>query len=320
MLICSVIVIQLNRKSAVGWRSIMISQPARLSCEHQALTIEQQETVRVPFEDIAVIILDHRKIILTHPVLSTCAELGICLFSTGQNHLPNGVFLSFLQHSRNSKYINLQQNINKNLVKRAWKTIIQTKISNQFQCLLLAKIPPQKTTDLLPTLAKKVRSGDSDNLEAQAAARYFPALFGLNFKRQNQDFINSALNYGYAILRGTIARSIVAHGLFPAFGLFHHNQQNAFNLADDLIEPYRPQVDLWVATNLAQLIATKLTPEHKAGLVSLLHTDIQMPEGKMTVLAAIEQTVMSLIHYLETAGRMPLKLPRLICLSQHNHE
>lgn len=304
----------------MAWRSIMVSQPAKLSCEHHTLAIKQQQTVHIPFEDIAVIILDHREIVLTHPVLTTCAQLGIALFSTGQDHLPNGVFLSFLQHSRQSKSIHLQQNLKKHLVKQAWTSIIQAKIFNQAQCLLLTANPSQQTATLLIALVKKVRSGDVDNVEAQAAARYFSALFGLQFKRQQQNVINSALNYGYAILRGAIARSLVAHGLLPVFGLFHHNQQNAFNLADDLIEPYRPLVDLWVATQLAPLSLTQLTTQQKAGLARLLHTDMLLPEGNMTVLAAIDQTVISLIHYLESAGATALTLPRLIKLNQHHHE
>lgn len=206
------------------------------------------------------------------------------------------------------------------MVKRAWKAIIQSKITNQSKCLFLVHTRQQKAAEFLQALARKVRSGDPDNLEAQAAACYFPALFSLDFKRKDRNIINSALNYGYAILRGTIARSVVAHGLFPAFGLFHHNHQNAFNLVDDLIEPFRPQVDLWVATNLFQLVGTELTTENKAGLASLLHVDVQMPDGQMTVLAAIEQTVISLINYMETAASMSLKLPRIIGVSHHSHE
>jgi len=304
----------------VVWRSLMISQPARLSCEHYTLAIKQQETVHIPFEDIAVIILDHREILLTHPVLSACAEQGISLFSTGADHLPNGVFLAFLQHSRTTKYLRLQQGLKKPLVKQAWASLVQAKILNQADCLQRVNPSEQTTFNLLQALAKKLRSGDPANLEAQAAARYFTALFSKEFKRKHQHIINAALNYGYAILRGTIGRAIVARGLFPAFGLFHHNEQNAFNLADDLIEPFRPLVDLWVAQHLSPQAEQQLTTPHKAALAKLLHVDIQMPSGIMSTLAAIEQSVASLVRYLETAGAEPLHLPKLLGVKLHSYE
>lgn len=120
------------------WRSVMISQPARLRCEHFSLAIEQQ-TSYIPFEDIAIIVLDHKEIVITHPVLSKCAEQGISLFSTAQDNLPNGIFLPYLQYSQTTKLLRLQQNLKKPLVKKAWTVIVQQKILNQAHCLLLVK-------------------------------------------------------------------------------------------------------------------------------------------------------------------------------------
>lgn len=307
-----------NRKRVMVWRSIMISQPARLRCEHFSLLIEQEQKVYVPFEDIAVIILDHREILLTHPLLIACAEQGISLFSTGDNHLPNGVFLPYLQHSRVTRLLRLQQNLKKPLVKQAWAAIIKQKILNQACCLAL--VNPEQTTaiNLLNNMANRIRSGDPNNLEAQAAARYFAALFQRDFKRKSNLIVNVALNYGYAILRGTIARGLVAHGLFPAFGLFHHNEQNAFNLADDLIEPFRPLVDLWVANHITE--QAELTTQDKASLVKLLHVDIKMDTGVMTTLSAIDHCIESLVRYLETEGEQPLILPVLVGDYLHQNE
>ena len=113
------------------WRSVVISRPARLKREHFALVVEQEQSARVPFEDIAVIVLNHREITLTHPVLSACADYGIGLYSTGDNHQPNGVFLPFLAHSRTTRLMRKQMDIPRPLAKQAWASIVRCKIENQ---------------------------------------------------------------------------------------------------------------------------------------------------------------------------------------------
>ena len=240
-----VIFSQRSVRCDVVWRSVVISQPAKLKREYHALVVEQAQAARVPFEDIAVIVLNHREITLTHPVLSACAEYGIGLYSTGDNHQPNGVFLPFLQHSRATRMQRLQLDLNKPTAKRAWATIVQSKIRNQAQCMRLHGV---SDPERLESYARRVRSGDTDNMEAQASAYYFPQMFGRSFHRSQAVWVNAALDYGYAIMRGACARALVAHGMLPSLGLFHSSEQNAFNLADDLIEPYRPIVDLHVAT------------------------------------------------------------------------
>jgi CRISPR-associated protein Cas1 len=298
----------------VTWRSVMISRPAKLRREHFSLAIEQEDTAFVPFEDIAVIVLDHREISLTHPVLAACAEYGISLYATGDNHQPNGVFLPFLQHSRSTRIWRLQQNQGKPLAKRTWAAIVRAKVNNQAACLRLSN---RAGTDWLESLARQVRSGDPDRVEGQAAAYYFTRLFDRHFQRDDPRWVNSALDYGYAVLRGTIARSLVAHGLHPTLGLFHDSEQNAFNLADDLIEAYRPQVDLHVIRHLRPDKDAELIPADKRDLVALLNTDIRMPRGVMSVLSAIEQCVESLVRVYDGGDETLLELPTLIGLAQH---
>jgi CRISPR-associated protein Cas1 len=153
-------------------------------------------------------------------------------------------------------------------------------------------------------------------MEGQAAAFYFVQLFGKGFHRQQARFANAALDYGYAILRGAIARGLVAHGLLPAIGLFHASEQNAFNLADDVIEPFRPLVDLFVAKYTSQA-GVELNPQDKVALVGLLNMDVQMPRGKMSVLAAVEQSIESLARVYDGGDETLLELPTLIRLEQH---
>jgi CRISPR-associated protein Cas1 len=293
----------------------MISRPARLRREHFSLAIEQEVTSFVPFEDIAVIVLDHREIVLTHPVLSACAEYGIGLYATGQNHHPAGVFLSFLPHSRTTRLMRKQLGITKPVAKQAWASIVRRKIQNQAACLRLCGA---KGAERLESYARRVRSGDPDNLEAQAATFYFAQLFGADFTRADACWTNAALNYGYAVLRGAIARGLVAHGLHPTIGLFHNSEQNAFNLADDLIEPFRPVVDLHVAKHVA-LIRGELITADKQALVALLNVDVGMPQGRMAVLSAIEYAVESLVRVYEE-GTKELDLPVLIGLQAHRLE
>lgn len=299
------------------WRSVVISRPAKLKREHFALLVEQKESARVPFEDIAVIVLNHREITLTHPVLSACAEYGISLFSTGSNHQPNGVFLPFLQHSRSTRMQRLQLDLDKPTAKRAWATIVQSKIRNQAQCMRLRNIHDPERLD---SYARRVRSGDTGNMEAQASAYYFPQVFGRSFHRSQAVWINAALDYGYAVMRGACARALVAHGMLPSLGLFHSSEQNAFNLADDLIEPYRPIVDLYVAEQIPPIDSNDLRPSDKLCLISLLNVDVAMPRGTMTVLASIEQAAESIARLFDGGNEQLLELPRLLRLNQHQFE
>jgi len=299
------------------WRSVVINQAAKLKRENFSLVVEQKEAARVPFEDIAVIVLNHREITLTHPVLSACADYGIGLYSTGSNHQPNGIFLPFQSHSRATRVLRLQLAIDKPRAKRAWAKIIQAKISNQAFCLRTLQAGD---AERLESYARRVRSGDTGNMEAQASAYYFLQLFGRSFHRSQNLWVNSALDYGYAIMRGACARALVAHGLLPTLGLFHSSEQNAFNLADDLIEPYRAIVDLHVATSIPAGQSAELSPSDKASLVKLLHIDVAMPRGVMSVIASIEQAAESLVRLYDGGDDDSLEMPRLIGLNEHRHE
>jgi CRISPR-associated protein Cas1 len=292
----------------------MISRPTKLRREHFSLAIEQDETAFVPFEDIAVIVLNHREITLTHPVLSACAEYGIGLFATGDNHQPSGIFIPFLQHTRSTRIWRLQQNVGRPLAKQTWAAIVRRKIVNQAACLRLSG---RDGNEKLESYARRVRSGDPDRQEGQAAAYYFTQLFDRHFQRDDERWANAALDYGYAVLRGAIARGLVAHGLHPTMGLFHNSEQNAFNLADDLIEPFRPLIDLHVVKHLRANKEADLTPADKSALVGLLNVDIGMPRGTMSALSAIEHAVESLVRVYDESDENRLELPMLIGLAQH---
>jgi CRISP-associated protein Cas1 len=317
MLMHSVEFSQHNLKHAMVWRSVIISQPAKLKRENFALLVEQEQSARVPFEDIAVIVLNNREITLTHPVLSACAEYGIGLFATGDNHQPSGVFLPFQSHSRATRMLRLQLNLDKPTGKRAWTAIVQAKINNQAICM---KILNAGDYERLESMARRVKSGDTGNMEAQAAGYYFPQVMGRSFHRSQEVWTNAALDYGYAVMRGACARALVAHGMLPTLGLFHSSEQNAFNLADDLIEPYRAVVDLHVATSRKTDESVGLSPADKVALVGLLNIDVAMPRGVMSVLSSIEQAAESLARLYDGGSEQVLEMPKLIGLNMHRYE
>ncbi len=311
---CSETVFSRKPVSEMGWRSVVISSPAVLKRRHNSLAIIQGNTALIPFEDIAVIILNHREITLTHPVLSFCSQHGIALFATGDDHQPCGVFVPFLTHTRTTKLLRQQLSAPKPLTKRTWAAIVQSKIHNQSTCLRLSG---KRGASQLESYRRRVRSGDSTNMEGQAAWAYFTQLFGDKFRRGADDWRNSALNYGYAVLRGAIARSLVGHGFHPSVGLFHSSERNAFNLADDIIEPFRPVVDLSVVKRYGNSDKIALTTEDKAYLISLLNVDVSLSNDKTSVLSAIDDVVTSIMRVFEQQDEALLVLPILLGMNQH---
>lgn len=231
----------------MSWRTVVVSNPCRLSLKNRSLFVEPYsgESASLPLSDISALILESREVILTAALLSAIADEGIALFSCDASHTPNGVFVPFASHSRHTKAAKIQRDWSEPFKKRAWQKIIKSKITNQ--SFVLSHIGNLEASKRLKNLAAKTPSNDETNTEAQAAKIYWGALFR-DFRRGSleEDVRNSALNYGYAIIRGIIARSIAGAGLIGAFGIRHDNELNAFNLADDLIEPFRPFVDMRV--------------------------------------------------------------------------
>jgi CRISPR-associated protein Cas1 len=237
----------------------------------------------------------------------------------GADHHPNGVLLPYLPHSRALKVMRAQLDISLPTQKRLWQTIVQQKIRNQAAVLARHADVDRDARSLL-AMADDVRSGDVDNLEGQAAQRYFRALWGDDFTRNQPRFVNAALNYGYAVIRAAIARSLVAYGFLPAFGVHHHSEQNAFNLADDLIEPYRPLVDAHVLRSWPLEPERELSPKDKQQLIALLHLDIATTCTRQTLLAAVDSSVISLSQWLEFSSPAIFVMPVLTNLPIHTED
>ncbi len=259
----------------------------------------------IPLEDIGLLILDCHDTTYTHSVLAEVLAAGAAVLPCGRDHLPAGLFLP-QTNSLQTQRILSQAAADLPLRKRLWKQIVQAKIRHQ-AAALRAESP---TARALRALVSKVRSGDPTNVEAQAARKYWPALLGPDFRRSPRgDPPNNLLNYGYMVLRATVARAICAAGLHPSLGLHHHGRSNSFCLADDLLEPLRPLVDRKVQ-ELAAAGREELDRQTKAELLTLLTQEVEVAGLKGPLMIALERMTASLVRCY--AGEQKLmELPKL---------
>lgn len=301
----------------MGFRNIKIDSHVKLSIKNQQLNIETDIARQIPLEDINCIIIENQTVTVSAYLLQKMADMGIAVYVCDEKHLPNAVLLPMVRHSRHFKILKYQIETGKPLQKRLWQQIVVQKIRNQALCLAYLELDGSEE---LMKMCKEVQSGDRTHVEAKAAAFYFKSLYGLGFSRGNDHVINSALNYGYAIVRGLIARSIVCYGLEPSIGVFHHSELNNFNLADDMIEPFRPLVDLYVSQNYdVAEIDSDLTPERKRGIFGIINYDMDMKGEKRIISNCIDMLVASYSSALQ-GKRSDLELPELMQLQVHSYE
>mgnify|MGYP001040790913 CR=1 FL=1 len=277
----------------MSWRILQITKPCTLKIKNKQLFYipQEGEEISFPLEDLSVLILENRQITMYNTLLAELARHGICLFSCDENHMPAGAYFPFHSYYQSSRIAQLQVETRKPLQNRLWQELVTAKIQNQAKCLELLQL---QGTEKLYAYSKKVVSGDKQNIEAAAANYYFKMLFG-SFSRQNEDDLKNAfLNYGYAVVRSCIARSLAGVGLLPCFGLHHANIYNAYNLADDMIEPYRPFVDYVVYTLFQESSIEELNSQYKNQLAGVLTKQISLEEEEISVLKAIEYSCQSL--------------------------
>ncbi len=287
-------------------RTLYFGNPAYLKTKNEQLVVELVDTGEVKtaaMEDIGVLILDHQQITITHAVIAKLLENNVALITCNDIHHPTGLMLNLDGHTLQSQRFQLQVDASVPLKKQLWQQTVIAKISNQANLLGQYRIA-NKT---LLNLAARVKSGDSDNCEAQAANYYWKNLFPLfpGFKRFREgEPPNNLLNYGYAILRGVVARNLVGSGLLPTLGIFHRNQYNAYCLADDIMEPYRPYVDkiVWeiVRTNGKFL---EMSPSMKQQLLSTPAMDVIIDGEKSPLMNAVQRTTASLAKCFEGNSR-----------------
>ncbi|MEN9929475.1 MAG: hypothetical protein RLZZ231_1396 [Bacteroidota bacterium] len=277
-------------------RTLHFSNPAHLSFSNAQLVIdikgEQKITKTIPIEDIGVVIIEHPQITLSMNVLDALIKSNVAVVSCDDHYMPSGMFLPLDGHNTQTERIRNQLNASEPLKKQLWQQTIKCKIENQTAVLEKLGIDGNR----LKLLASKVLSGDSSNLEAQAAAYYWQQLYGSDFVRSRKmESPNAQLNYGYAILRSLVARALSASGMYPSVGIHHRNKYNAFCLADDIMEPYRPFVD-WQVINIfdGTELETGLTKDQKIKLLSLPQLDISIQQLTRPLFHAVSITTASL--------------------------
>ena len=292
-------------------KTVEFSTPGtRLSVAHSQLVIERPDLPKatLPIEDLGVVIVDDGRASYTQSVFIALLEAGATLMVTGRDHLPAGMMLPIDAHHVQTERHRAQIEASEPVRKRTWQALVMAKIRQQG--VMLDHYTGNASG--LTAMAQRVRSGDPDNLEAQAAQRYWPRLFGKDFRRDRAaEGVNAALNYGYAVVRAATARAIVASGLIPSLGVFHKNRSNPFCLADDLFEPYRPYVD-WRVKRLALDSEGKPLDlddrQTRAALLSLFNETVAVGGRRYPLLLGIHQSAASLARAL-TGGDRTLALP-----------
>ncbi|MEQ9102761.1 MAG: type II CRISPR-associated endonuclease Cas1 [Imperialibacter sp.] len=289
-------------------RTLYFGNPAYLKKQQDQLVVDFKDEVRpsasVPIEDIGLVVLDHQQVSLTHGLANALISNNAALLFCDERHLPNGLVLPMSANSLFTEKLRAQLDASQPLKKQLWKQTVQAKIRNQATLLSELGLP----TDNMQRWAEQVGSGDPVNLEGRAAAWYWKNLFEHvdHFTRHRYgEPPNNMLNYGYAILRAVVARSLVGSGCLPAMGIHHRNKYNAFCLADDVMEPYRPYVDRLVLDMVHTMdeLPEELGKEEKARLLTVPTLDVSIDGMKSPLMVAMQRTTASLMACYEGESR-----------------
>lgn len=277
-------------------QTLFFTTPASLSLRNSQMVISRKdfEDVTRPIEDIGCVVLENQMIRVTLPLLNELVKNNVAVIICDQKLMPSAMLQCLEGNTTQAESLKLQLSASEPMKKQAWKQIIEAKIRNQASVL-------QRQTpmggDVLRPFYSNVKSADSDNREAVAAKIYWSQLFGKEFKREREGCApNALLNYGYALLRAATARALVGSGLLPALGIFHKSRYNAFPLADDVMEPFRPFVDEMVF-NLCCQGTPHVTKDTKGALMRVLSCDVKMDKVTRPLQIALTFTTASLVKY-----------------------
>ena len=291
-------------------RALFFSTPYCLSLKDNQLVINTREMPSekrsVPIEDLGYVILEHQQTSITLPLLNALSDNNVAVVICGENRMPNAMLMNLDSNTTQGETYRLQLEASEPLKKGLWRQIVEAKIRNQ--AALLNKLG--KDGDKLRPYYMNVKSGDVDNREGIAAKIYWGELFGSDFVRSREGVSpNNMLNYGYTLLRAAVARALMGSGLFPAFGLFHRNRYNAFPLADDVMEPFRPYVDE-IVFNMYANGERELNKETKAELLRVLYVDANYGKVVRPLDVGLSMTTASLAKSLSGISKK-IVLPRL---------
>ncbi len=278
-------------------RTLYFGNPIYLSLRLNQLvavkkTVVNEHKREIPIEDIGMVLLDHQQITITHGAIKALNANNVAIVSCDSKHMPSGIMLPMEGHTLQSRRYREQINVSLPLKKNLWQQTVKAKILNQMAVLQKLDKPYQR----LQVLAARVTSGDVENAEGQAAAYYWQMMFGSDFLRRREgDPPNHLLNYGYAFIRSMVARALVSTGLIPSLGIHHKNQYNAYCLADDIMEPFRPFVDLIVhSLYQVHLKVDYIDKEIKTALMEVATVDTVYGKSHRPLMVGLSFTTASL--------------------------
>lgn len=277
-------------------RTLYFGSPAYLNIHLEQLVIKKPDNPSfkhtIPVEDIGIVLLDNPQITISHSVMQKLLKNNVAFITCDEKHLPTGLLLLLNGHTTQSLHFRHQVSASEPLKKQLWQQTVIAKISNQSRLLAHLNIP----NDKFPPLIRKVQSGDVTNVEAHAAQIYWQSLFRDFTRERFGDYPNNLLNYGYAILRAMVARALVGSGLLPTLGIHHRNQYNAYCLADDIMEPYRPYVDYLVVQIMEEYDEPieNLSRDMKAHLLEVATMDTIINGRKGPLMTNITRSTASL--------------------------
>ena len=293
------------------WRTIIISSGEKITVKDSWLIVKASNNeVKVPISDIYALVIENRAASISVSTITSLNNQGAHIIYCNEQHIPSAISLPLNNHYRPYNVLKKQLAMDKNFKDYIWQKIIMQKICNQALCLKYVGVKKDKVDDLF-ALSKNVKCGDSSNREAVASKKYFTYLFGSTFRRSDNEITNHALNYGYSIIRSCVAKTLCAYGFNGTLGLHHINESNPFNLADDIMEPLRPIVDLWVDNNEMDLFET-LTYMNRKSLINLVNCEILIGGKVMRVQNAIDVYVKSFSSCIESNDVQLLVLPELL--------
>lgn len=275
-------------------RTIYIGNPSYLKLKDNQLKIEDATTKEikgsVPIEDLGFLVLDHYQITISHQLIVILQQNNVAIISCDESHLPLGLMLPMNGHVEHTERLRHQINVSEPLRKQLWKQTIEAKIYQQKEVLRKQNL----LFDAMITYMNDVKSGDTTNMEGIAAQYYWKTLFDDFTRERKGDAPNNFLNFGYAILRSMVARALVSSGLNPTIGIFHRNKYNAYCLADDIMEPYRPYVDELVVQWMQTHQSYVLDKSAKVHLLQLATKDVYINGLQRPLMTALSITTSSL--------------------------
>lgn len=281
---------------AVIKQTLFFSTPVCLSLKNYQIVISWKDCddkITRPIEDIGCVVLENQMISITLPLLNELVKNNVAVILCDNKMMPTSMLQNLDANTTQAESLKFQLAVTVPMKKQVWKQIIESKIKNQAAVLALAG----KNKDILKPYYNNVKSGDSDNREGLAAKIYWNSLLGNSFKREREGCSpNSLLNYGYSILRAAVARALLGSGLLPNLGIFHKSRYNAFPLADDVMEPYRPFVDE-IVYRLYENGITELNKESKSEIMRVLNCDVNIGKVKRPLQIALTMTTASLVKY-----------------------